>query len=180
MFSISFVLSISSSPSIFCSNVKSSTFWYLSPCTVPLCFSSFRSWLLGFGKNCFYCVELSAPTPNPPTWRTRVSLFVWVITIDLSGMGGPSSSICYRPHSSQDHVTTQAPWSGWFGEGKTLLALTRIEPRFLCRSVHNLVTIPTELTRLLNDDGSFWTRATHPGGNNECEVAYKTKKYLKM
>jgi len=24
-------------------------------------------------------------------------------------MGGPTSSICYRQHSSQDHVTTQAP-----------------------------------------------------------------------
>jgi hypothetical protein len=46
-----------------------------------------------------------------PTWRTRVSLFVWVITLDLSGMGGPTSSICYRQHtrSSWDHVTTQAP-----------------------------------------------------------------------
>ena len=32
------------------------------------------------------------PTPNPPTWRTRVSLFVWVITFDLSGLGDPASS----------------------------------------------------------------------------------------
>jgi hypothetical protein len=30
--------------------------------------------------------------PQPPTWRTRVSLFVWVITFNLSGMGGPASS----------------------------------------------------------------------------------------
>ena len=34
---------------------------------------------------------LSAPV-QPPTWRTRVSLFVWVITFDLFGMGGPTSS----------------------------------------------------------------------------------------
>ena len=54
----------------------------------------------------FYCVGLLAPCQ---TWRTRVSLFVWVITLDLSGMGGPTSSIRYRQHSSQDHVTTQAP-----------------------------------------------------------------------
>jgi hypothetical protein len=26
------------------------------------------------------------PQAKPPTWRTRVSLFVWVITLDLSGM----------------------------------------------------------------------------------------------
>ena len=32
------------------------------------------------------------PTPNPPTWRTRMSLFVWVITFDLSGLGDPASS----------------------------------------------------------------------------------------
>jgi hypothetical protein len=24
-------------------------------------------------------------------------------------MGGPTSSLCYRQHSSRDHVTTQAP-----------------------------------------------------------------------
>ena len=27
-----------------------------------------------------------------PTWRTRVTLFVWVITFDLSGLGDPASS----------------------------------------------------------------------------------------
>jgi len=49
------------------------------------------------------------PHAKPPTWRTRVSLFVWIITLDLSGMGGPTNSICYCQHSSQHHVTTQAP-----------------------------------------------------------------------
>jgi hypothetical protein len=47
----------------------------------------------------FYCVGLLAPRQNP-TWRTRVFLFVWVITLDLSGMGGPISSIRYRQDSS--------------------------------------------------------------------------------
>jgi len=49
------------------------------------------------------------PHAQPPTWRTRLSLFIRVITLDLSGMGGPTSSIRYRQHSSQVHVTTQAP-----------------------------------------------------------------------
>jgi hypothetical protein len=49
---------------------------------------------------------LSAPRLTPPTWRTRVSLFFWVITLHLSGMGGHTSSIRYRQHSSRDHVTT--------------------------------------------------------------------------
>jgi hypothetical protein len=30
--------------------------------------------------------------PNPATWRTRISLFVWVTTFDLSGMEGTTSS----------------------------------------------------------------------------------------
>jgi hypothetical protein len=38
-----------------------------------------------------------------------VSLVVWVIILDLSGMGGPTSSIRYCQHSSWDPVTTQAP-----------------------------------------------------------------------
>jgi hypothetical protein len=33
-----------------------------------------------------------SPTPNPPTWRTRVSLLVWHLSRNLSGMGGPTSS----------------------------------------------------------------------------------------
>jgi hypothetical protein len=39
----------------------------------------------------FYCVGLLAPRETR-TWRTRVSLFVWIINFDLSGMGGPISS----------------------------------------------------------------------------------------
>jgi hypothetical protein len=31
-------------------------------------------------------------TSNPPTWRTRVYLFVWLLSLDLSGMGDPTSS----------------------------------------------------------------------------------------
>jgi hypothetical protein len=30
--------------------------------------------------------------PNPQPWRTRVSLFVWFLPLDLSDMGGPTSS----------------------------------------------------------------------------------------
>jgi hypothetical protein len=38
---------------------------------------------MGWGRN---------PTPNPPTRRAKVSLFVWIITFDLSGMGDPTSN----------------------------------------------------------------------------------------
>jgi hypothetical protein len=32
------------------------------------------------------------PHARPPNWRTRVSLFVWLLPLDLSGLGGPTSS----------------------------------------------------------------------------------------
>jgi hypothetical protein len=40
----------------------------------------------------FYGVGVVNPMPNPPSWRTRVPLFVWIITFDLFGMGDPTSS----------------------------------------------------------------------------------------
>jgi hypothetical protein len=43
-------------------------------------------------QNIFF-VELGClPHVQPPTWRTRVYLFAWVITFDLSGMGSPTIS----------------------------------------------------------------------------------------
>jgi hypothetical protein len=32
------------------------------------------------------------PHAQPPTWMAMVSIFVWIITFDLSGMGDPTSS----------------------------------------------------------------------------------------
>jgi hypothetical protein len=32
------------------------------------------------------------PHIQPQTWRTRVSLFVWLLPLDPSGLGGPTSS----------------------------------------------------------------------------------------
>jgi hypothetical protein len=54
-----------------------------------------------------YGVMLLASRPTP-TWRTRVSLFTWLLFLDLSGMDDPTSS-CYRWHSSQGLRSTQAP-----------------------------------------------------------------------
>jgi hypothetical protein len=56
----------------------------------------------------FYCVGLLAPRQTPNLEDQGIP-FVLVITLDLSGMGGPTSSICYCQHSSWDHVITQAP-----------------------------------------------------------------------
>ena len=46
------------------------------------------------------------PHANPPTWRTRVSVFVWVITFDMSGMEGPTTSIRYRQRDRTSSTTT--------------------------------------------------------------------------
>jgi hypothetical protein len=65
--------------------------------------------LLRFRNNIFFMGWGCWPHAQRPTWGARVSLFVWVITLDLSGMGGPTSSIRYCQQSSRDHLTTQAP-----------------------------------------------------------------------
>ena len=41
---------------------------------------------------CFFMGWGCQPHAQFPTWRTRVSLLVWVITFDLSGKGDPTSS----------------------------------------------------------------------------------------
>jgi hypothetical protein len=53
--------------------------------------------------------EVVSLMPQPPTWRTRISLLAWPIAFDPSGMGGPTGNICYRWHGSQVHLGTQAP-----------------------------------------------------------------------
>jgi hypothetical protein len=39
----------------------------------------------------FYGVRLLVSHPTP-TWRIRVSLFIWLLPLDLSGMGAPTNS----------------------------------------------------------------------------------------
>ena len=72
--------------------------YLLKPFEASLRFPECNFFLPGWGRH---------PHAKPPTWRAWVSLFVWVITFDLSGLGEPASS--YRPLSSQDHLITQAP-----------------------------------------------------------------------
>jgi hypothetical protein len=45
-----------------------------------------------FLNNLVFTVRVCYPYAQPPTWRTRVSLFVWLLPLDLSGMGAPTSS----------------------------------------------------------------------------------------
>jgi hypothetical protein len=47
--------------------------------------------LLGFVTMIMFMVWGCQPHAQPPTWRTRVTLLVWVITFDLSDKGDPAS-----------------------------------------------------------------------------------------
>jgi hypothetical protein len=58
----------------------------------PLVGFGFLSLLCRFRNSLFFMGWGCQPHAQPPTWRSRVSLFVWVITFDLCGMGDPISS----------------------------------------------------------------------------------------
>jgi hypothetical protein len=45
----------------------------------------------GFLNNLIFTLW-GEPHAQPPTWRTWVSLFVWLLLFDLYGLGGPTSS----------------------------------------------------------------------------------------
>jgi hypothetical protein len=57
----------------------------------PLIFHSFKADDLVPEQFSFYGVRLLASCPTP-TCGTRVALFVWLLPLDLSGMGAPTSS----------------------------------------------------------------------------------------
>ena len=58
----------------------------LCRCLLPV--SNFRS----FSTNICFMGWGCESHAQPPTWRNRLSLFVWVITFDLYGTGGLTSS----------------------------------------------------------------------------------------
>jgi hypothetical protein len=87
--------------------------YYATPTVIPssflLLFRALQSMMnLGLFYDCSPYVRLQSlkvsqqlklftgwgrqPHAQLPIWRARVSLFVWIITFDLSGMGGPTSS----------------------------------------------------------------------------------------
>jgi hypothetical protein len=48
--------------------------------------------IICFLNNLVFTVWGCYPHAKPPTWRTRVSLFVWLLPLYLSGMGDSTSS----------------------------------------------------------------------------------------
>jgi hypothetical protein len=52
-----------------------------------------KPWLsTGFLNNLIFMVWGCRPHAQPPTWRTRVSLFVWLLPLHLTGLGGQTSN----------------------------------------------------------------------------------------
>jgi hypothetical protein len=62
--------------------------WALASWTICL-HSRLTVWFL---NNLVLIVWGCQPHVQPPTWRTRIFLFVWLLLLDLSGMGYPTSS----------------------------------------------------------------------------------------
>ena len=86
------------------------------------------------------------PHTQPPTWRTRVSIFVWVITFDLSSLGDPASSYATAslalriiwPHKPHHYVKVGTRSRGQFN-------ITGLLSMMLCLSVgryHHFRQIP--------------------------------------
>jgi hypothetical protein len=77
---------------------------------------------LRFSQHTFFYGMGLQPHAQPPTWRTRLSLFVWVITFDLSGMGGPTSSFATAgltlgilwPRKPHHYAKVETPSGGWY------------------------------------------------------------------
>jgi hypothetical protein len=64
--------------------------WALAFWTICLHSPLFRGCLVS--EQLIFMVWGYFPHAQPPTWRTRVFLFVWLLPHDLSGMGAPTSS----------------------------------------------------------------------------------------
>jgi hypothetical protein len=80
----------------------------------------FKAWFQVSRHLHFFTVRGHQPLAQSPTWRTRLSLLVWIIPFDLSGMGGPTSSyatagIALRviwPHKPHHYVKVETPSEG--------------------------------------------------------------------
>ena len=70
---------------------------------LPLCPLSSNPYPYSLPQVVFYGKGVVNPMFQPPIWGTRVSLFVWAFTQDLSGMGSPISRIHCSQHSSWSH-----------------------------------------------------------------------------
>jgi hypothetical protein len=116
----------------------SSSSMALRPVFGPLAsptFFFFRGFSWGFETNPSFTGWGCQPHAQPPTWRTIVPLFVWVITFDLSSMGAPASSYAtagialriLRPRKPRHYVTVGMPPVGLFlYAGSTFIGLLTI------------------------------------------------------
>jgi hypothetical protein len=86
-------------------------------------------YFFGFLNNIVFMMGGCQPHAQPPTWRTRVSLFVWLLPLDPSSLGGPTSSYAtagialrvsgaLKPHH-HDKVGTALMGSEWYAMQNT-------------------------------------------------------------
>jgi hypothetical protein len=74
----------------------------------------------------FYRVEVFGLIPQPPTWRNRVFLLVWLIAFDPSGMGGPTGNMLPPTWLSGSfrHMSPTATTNGDNSRGRGIFAPT--------------------------------------------------------
>jgi hypothetical protein len=86
----------------------------------PLSSPSIRGFIPGFETLIIFAGTGRQPLAQPATWRTRVSLLVWIIPFDVSSMGGPTSSYATAglalrviwPHKPHHYVKVETPSGG--------------------------------------------------------------------
>jgi hypothetical protein len=123
----------------------------IGPCP-PLSSPSIRGLIPGFETLKFITVRGRQPLAQPPTWRTSVSLLVWIIPFDLSGMGGPTSSYATAgialtviwPHKPHHYVKVETPSGGMkvlsLGKRYPGRDSNQAPPRYKFEGVTNIVT----------------------------------------
>jgi hypothetical protein len=113
----------------------------------PLSSPSIRRLIPCFEILIFFTVRSRQPLAQPPTWRTRLSVLVWIIPFDLSGMGGPTSSyatagIALRviwPHKAHHYVKVETPSWGLHN------MVYKISTCILCK----LLSIPDPVSKII-------------------------------
>jgi hypothetical protein len=105
----------------------------------------------GFLNNLIFMVWGCQPHIQPPTWRTRVFLFVWLLPLDLSSLSGATSkyatagialrvSGALKPHH-HDKVGTASVGNKW-NQPKIywmleMMPFFSLDSWYLCTSLHS-------------------------------------------
>jgi hypothetical protein len=104
--------------------------------------------IIWFPNNLVLWCEVVSLTPNPQTWRTRVFLFVWLLLLDLSSMGDPTSSYATAGIGAlkpDDHNKMETPLVG------TSKYIKQNGEEIICAIYQEMILAPLFIFGLFND-----------------------------